>query len=248
MCQLKDQVAIITGSSRGIGRVIAQKMAEEGAKVTLCGTKEETLQDVSTQMAQETGADVDYAVVDVSQVNDVQALVAQVMDKHGRIDVLVNNAGVTRDNLLLRMSEDEWNKVIDINLKGAFLCTKAVLKSMIKARYGRIVNVASVVGVMGNSGQANYAASKAGMIGFSKSVAKEVATRNINVNVVAPGYIETGMTSVLPEKVTEAAKTIIPQGRLGQPEDVAGLILFLTSDASSYITGQVVHVDGGMVM
>lgn len=245
---LKGRVAIVTGSSRGIGKMVAQKLAEQGAAVTVCGTREETVKTAAEELSQQTGHTVDYAVVNVADAEQVQQMVAQVLAKHGAIDILVNNAGVTRDNLLLRMSEEEWDQVIDINLKGAFHCTKAVMKPMMKARYGRVINVASVVGVAGNPGQANYAASKAGLIGFSKSVAREVATRNINVNVVAPGYIETDMTGVLPEKVIQAALDSIPQKRLGQPEDVAELILFLTTSASSYITGQVIHVDGGMVM
>ena len=242
------QVAIVTGSSRGIGKDVAILLAQRGFTVVLSGTNEERLKDVAESLRNETDSIVDYYALDISQASQVESFIEDVLKKYGCIDVLVNNAGITADNLLLRMSEKEWDDVIDINLKGVFLCSKAVLKPMMKARKGSIINVSSVVGVIGNPGQTNYAASKAGIIGFSKSLAREVASRNISVNVVAPGYIETDMTSVLPEKVIQNALSSIPQNRLGKPKDVAELILFLTSEASSYITGQVIHVDGGLAM
>ncbi|OED34914.1 3-oxoacyl-[acyl-carrier-protein] reductase [PVC group bacterium (ex Bugula neritina AB1)] len=246
---LKDRVAIVTGSSRGIGFSLARGMAQQGATVVLSGTNEVTLQKAANTILDEVSdAKIDFMSGDVSVSSYGADLVQYVLKKYGKIDILINNAGVVEDSLLLRMRDDQWDKVMAINLRGAFLLTKAVLKPMIKARYGRIVNMSSIVGVIGNPGQSNYSASKAGLIGFSKSVAREVAARNVNVNVVAPGYIDTDMTKNLSENLIEKVKKNIPQGRLGTPEDLCGAILFLTSEHSSYITGQVIHVDGGLAM
>ena len=245
---IEGKVAIVTGSSRGIGKEVAVQLACFGAKVVLCGTNETLLKAVQEELQEQFNADCFYVVVDVSDSKQVAVLIDNTLQKYGCIDILVNNAGITSDTLLLRMSELDWDRVIDINLKGVFLCTKAVLKPMMKARKGRIINVSSVVGLIGNPGQANYAASKSGIIGFTKSVAREVASRQITVNVVAPGYIKTDMTNVLSDKVVEEACKSIPQSRLGEPKDIANLILFLTSEQSSYITGQVINVDGGLAM
>jgi 3-oxoacyl-[acyl-carrier protein] reductase len=247
MSELNNQVALITGGSRGIGKAIALKLASAGAHVAICGTNEGKLKESLSEIEVLGGSGSSY-VTDVANSDAVKEMVKHLIMAKGQIDILVNNAGITRDSLLVRMSEDDWDRVLDINLKGTFNCTKAVLKPMMKARKGRIINIASVAGVSGNPGQANYAASKAGVIGFSKSVAREVGSRHINVNVVAPGYIQTDMTDVLSEKAKEAALQVIPLGSFGKTDDIASLILFLTSASSSYITGQVIHVDGGMVM
>lgn len=247
MIEMKDKVVLVTGGSRGIGRGIAEMFAGLGAKVVICGTNAEKLQIAVSEMSAQ-GSSVLGFVADVSSAEDAQGLIQKVIDNHGRIDILVNNAGITRDTLLMRMSDADWDDVLKINLKGVFNCTKAATKPMMKARYGRIINISSVVGLMGNVGQANYAASKAGVIGFSKSVAKEIASRNITVNVIAPGYIETEMTEAVSEKVTQAMLDWIPQKRFGSVQDVASAVVFLASDQASYITGQVLNVDGGLVM
>ncbi|HEX9079487.1 MAG TPA: 3-oxoacyl-ACP reductase FabG [Desulfuromonadaceae bacterium] len=242
-----DQVALVTGASRGIGRAIALKLAGEGAFVIATATSEggasATVEAIVAQ-----GGKGKAVRLDVSRPDEVEALFQTIAAEHGRLDILVNNAGITKDGLLLRMKEEEWDAVLDTNLKGAFLCTKAAAKVMTKARYGRIVNISSVVGEMGNPGQINYCASKAGMFGMTKSAARELAKRNVTVNAVAPGFIETDMTAVLPEKAREALLQQIPLERLGSPEDVANAVYFLVSPLAGYITGHVLSVNGGMYM
>ncbi len=246
-CQhLREKVASITGASRGIGRATALALAAEGAKIVVNYARsgsaaEEVVREITTA-----GGEAIALQADVSKAEEVDNLIEQTIDKFGRLDILVNNAGITKDNLLLRMKLEEWQAVIDLNLTGVFLCTKAVSKIMLKQRSGRIINITSVAGQMGNPGQANYSAAKAGVIGFTKTVAKELASRGITVNAVAPGFIETDMTSDL--KSEEIIK-FIPLRRYGKPEEVAGTIRFLAADpAAAYITGQVFNVDGGMVM
>jgi 3-oxoacyl-[acyl-carrier protein] reductase len=245
---LKDKVALVTGASRGIGRSIATTLAGAGALVVINYKSNAVAADdvVNTITAAEGRAAAIQA--DVSDAAEVEQLFKQVLDRYGKIDILVNNAGITRDTLLLRMKEEDFDAVLQTNLRGVYLCTKAALRPMTKARGGRIINITSVVGLMGNAGQANYAAAKAGIIGFTKAAAREMASRNITVNAVAPGYIETELTGVLSETVRQAILENIPLGRLGQPQDVADLVCFLASDAAGYITGQTLTVDGGMVM
>ena len=245
---LDGKVALVTGASRGIGRAVALKLASEGAKVAINFAG-------STAKAEEVKAEIEakggQAILVQANVADkeaVAAMVDKVVEAFGQIDILVNNAGITRDGLLARMKEEDFEAVVDTNLKGVFYCTKAVAKLMMKSRSGRIVNMASVVGLTGNAGQTNYAASKAGVIGFSKSAAKELAARGITVNMVAPGFIATDMTDAMTDKAKEAVLGTIPLKREGTPEDVANAVLFLVSDSASYITGQIVNVDGGMVM
>ncbi|MDT3697948.1 MAG: 3-oxoacyl-[acyl-carrier-protein] reductase [Thermincola sp.] len=244
---LRDKVALVTGAARGIGRVIALKFASAGADVAVVDISLEAAEAVAAEI-RNMGRRAVAASGSVDKLEDVEAFVAKISSELGRIDILVNNAGITRDTLLLRMKEEEWDSVLSVNLKGAFLCTKAVAKLMIKQRNGRIVNISSVVGLMGNAGQVNYSASKAGLLGLTKSVARELASRNITVNAIAPGFITTSMTEVLSENVKKDLMTQIPLGRLGSPEDIANTALFLVSDAASYITGQTIAVDGGMVM
>lgn len=245
--QLRDQVALVTGASRGIGRAIALALATEGAKVVVNYARSSGAADAVVAEIQAMGGEAIALQADVAQESQVEGLIKAVMDQWQRINILVNNAGITRDTLLLRMKPDDWQAVIDLNLTGVFLCTRAVAKVMVKQRSGRIVNITSVSGEMGNPGQANYSAAKAGVIGFTKTVAKELAGRGITVNAVAPGFIATEMTADLPN--TEAILKFIPLGSFGQPEHVAGLVRFLAADpAASYITGQVMNVDGGMVM
>jgi len=246
MSLLKDQVAIITGASRGIGRAIALQLAFEGAKVVVNYASSSTAADQVVAEITTAGGEAFAIQGDVSQENQVDTLIKTTLEKFQRVDILVNNAGITRDTLLLRMKLEEWQAVIDINLTGVFLCTKAVSKIMLKQRSGRIINIASVAGQMGNPGQANYSAAKAGVIGFTKTVAKELSSRGITVNAVAPGFIITDMTSDIK---AEGILQYIPLGRFGQPEEIAGMVRFLASDpAAAYITGQVFNVDGGMVM
>ena len=246
MSLLKDQVAIVTGASRGIGRAIALQLAFEGAKVVVNYTSSSTAADQVVAEITAAGGEAVAIQADVSQENQVDTLIKTTLEKFQRVDILVNNAGITRDTLLLRMKLEEWQAVIDINLTGVFLCTKAVSKIMLKQRSGRIINIASVAGQMGNPGQANYSAAKAGVIGFTKTVAKELSSRGITVNAVAPGFIATDMTSDIK---AEGILQYIPLGRFGQPEEIAGMVRFLASDpAAAYITGQVFNVDGGMVM
>ncbi|HEY9601157.1 MAG TPA: 3-oxoacyl-[acyl-carrier-protein] reductase [Allocoleopsis sp.] len=243
---MSQKVAIVTGASRGIGRAIALALAGEGATVVVNYASSSTAAEDVVSSITQAGGNAIALQADVSKGEQVDALINSTLEKFGRIDVLVNNAGITRDTLLLRMKPEEWQAVIDLNLTGVFLCTRAVSKTMLKQRSGRILNISSVAGQMGNPGQANYSAAKAGVIGFTKTVAKELASRGITVNAVAPGFIETDMTNDL--KADEILK-YIPLGRYGQPEEVAGMVRFLAADpAAAYITGQVFNVDGGMVM
>jgi 3-oxoacyl-[acyl-carrier protein] reductase len=237
------KIAVVTGGAMGIGKSISVKLNEIGCKVIVIDINEE----VAKATAEELNGD--YYVVDVSNLDAVGEVVDQIIEKDGKIDILINNAGITRDNLLIRMDEKEWDQVIDINLKGVFNFSKqAVKKSMMKKRSGNIVNIASIIGVMGNAGQANYAASKGGVIAMTKSMAKELAKRNIRVNAVAPGFIQTKMTDKLPDQVKDKYLEVIPLGRLGLPEEVAKVVEFFVTDSSSYVTGQVINIDGGMVM
>ncbi len=245
---LDGKVALVTGASRGIGRAIAVRLASEGAKVAINYAGNTAKAEEVKAEIEKNGGEAILVQADVSSAEAVDAMIEKVTEAFGQIDILVNNAGITRDGLLMRMKEEDFEAVINTNLKGVFYCTKAVSKLMMKKRSGRIVNMASVVGLMGNAGQANYAAAKAGVIGFSKSAAKELAARGINVNVVAPGFIATDMTAAMTDKAKEATLAGIPLKRMGQPEDVANAVLFLVSDYASYITGQIVNVDGGMVM
>ncbi|HNR67108.1 MAG TPA: 3-oxoacyl-[acyl-carrier-protein] reductase [bacterium] len=247
MNELQDQVALVTGAARGIGRTIALKFAENGAHLVLSDLDLAGAEGVAREI-EALGRQAISVEADVSNLEQADQLVKRAIEHWGRIDILVNNAGITRDSSLIRMDESQWDMVIRVNLKGTFNCLKAATRPMMKQKKGRIINISSVVGVMGNAGQANYAASKAGVIGLTKSAAKELAGRNILVNAVAPGFIETEMTLALPEKIIENYKTLIPLQRLGRPEDVAEVCVFLAGPHSSYITGQVIHVDGGMVM
>ena len=245
---LDGKTALVTGASRGIGRAVALALAAAGARVAINYAGNVKAAEEVKAAVEAAGGTAILCQADVADSAAVEAMVAAVAKEFGTIDILVNNSGITRDTLLIRMKDEDFAKVLDTNLKGVFYCTKAVSKLMMKKRAGRIVNMASVIGLVGNAGQANYAAAKAGVIGFSKSVAKELASRGITVNVVAPGFIGTDMTADLPETVKEKALADIPLGKMGEPEDVANAVLFLASDQASYITGQVVNVDGGMVM
>ncbi|WP_048602529.1 3-oxoacyl-[acyl-carrier-protein] reductase [Rubeoparvulum massiliense] len=245
---MEGRVALVTGASRGIGRAIALELAKSGCHVAVNYARQLDAANEVVEQIQAMGQQAIAIQGDVSKVDDVNAMVEEVVKEFGRVDILVNNAGITKDNLLIRMKEEEWDSVMAINLKGVFLLSKAVARIMMKQRYGRIINISSVVGTLGNGGQANYAAAKAGVIGLSKSLARELASRGITVNVVAPGFIETDMTAVLSEEMRASLYQQIPLARLGQPEDVAHVVRFLTSDDASYMTGQTLHVDGGMVM
>lgn len=248
MFDLKDKVALVTGGSRGIGKSIVEKYADAGCKVIFTyHSSDEAAKSIEAEHNAK-GQEVFGKKSDASLLKDAEEVVNFVIEKFKRLDFLVNNAGITKDNLLLRMSETDFDSVLDANLKSVFNFSKSVLKPMISQKFGRIINISSVVGITGNPGQSNYVASKAGVIGFSKSIAKEVASRNINVNVIAPGFIETDMTKKLNDKQKEAIFSLIPLKRLGRPEDIANLTLFLSSDYSDYITGQVFAVDGGMTM
>ena len=245
--RLKDKVALVTGGARGIGRAIALSFAKEGADIVVG--------DVNLEEAQKTCQDIEalgrksLAIqLDVTDYAKCEEAINKILDKFTKVDILVNNAGITKDNLLLRMSEAEWDAVLGVNLKGTFNCIKAVSRPMIKQRQGRIINIASIIGIIGNAGQANYSASKAGIIALTKSAAKELASRNINVNAVAPGFIQTDMTAKLPEELKLKMQEGIPLNRFGAPNDVAAVCLFLASEDSSYVTGQTIVVDGGMVM
>ncbi len=244
---LKDMVSIVTGGARGIGREIALLFASEGSDIAICDVNAEVLSQAKSEI-ESLGHQALAEVVDVTVADQVDSFVQKTLDKFKKIDILVNNAGITRDSLLVRMSESDWDQVLAVNLKGAFNCTKAVSKIMMKQRDGRIVNMASIIGIMGNAGQANYAASKGGLIAFTKTIAKELASRNVRANAIAPGFIQTDMTAKLSNEVKSAMLKFVPLGKLGTVGDVANLALFLVSDDSSYITGQVIQVDGGMVM
>ena len=245
---LENKVAVVTGASRGIGRAIAEELAKRGADV-VCGDRlEKQAEETASQVAAVSGRRTSGCLVDVSDHESARDFIECAIQNFGKVDILINNAGITRDNLLLRIDEADWDDVLNVNLKGAYNCTKAAVRPMMKQRYGRIVNITSVVGLSGNAGQANYAASKAGLIGFTKSLAKELGSRNITVNAVAPGYVTTALTNVLSDEYRAAAVKQTPMGRLGKPEDIAYAVAFLVSDEASFITGQVLSVDGGMVM
>jgi len=245
---LDGKVALITGASRGIGRAIAIEMAKAGARVVINYAGNAAAAKEVEELITNNGGQAMAIQADVAKAEDMDGLVKQTVDKFGRIDILINNAGITRDNLLMRMKEEDWDAVINTNLKGVFNCTKAVSRIMMKQKSGKIINMTSVVGLMGNAGQANYAAAKAGVIGFTKSMAKELASRGITVNAIAPGFITTDMTAVLSDQVKSDLTTKIPLGRLGTPEDISAAVLFLSSEAANYITGQTLNIDGGMVM
>ena len=246
-CNLTDKVAIVTGASRGIGEAIANKLSSCGAKIILIARNSDQLVAVKETIISNGGI-AESIAGDVSNLNSISEIVTNTIDKWGRIDILVNNAGIARDNIIMRMKEDDWDSVMNINLKGCFNGIKSVARPMIKNKAGRIINITSVIGQIGNAGQSNYAASKAGIMGLTKSMAKELGSRNITVNAVAPGYITTDMTNELNDEVKEQMKSSIPLGRLGTPDDVANLVCFLASDEAGYITGQTFNVDGGMVM
>ena len=248
MRKLEGKVAVVTGASRGIGRAIALKLADEGAKVVVNYSGSQAKAEEVVAMIQENGGEAIAVQASVSKTEEVTALMDAAVKTFGSLDILVNNAGITRDNLIMRMKEDEWDDVLDTNLKGVFLCTKAVTRQMMKQRAGRIINISSIVGVAGNAGQANYVAAKAGVIGLTKTTAKELASRNILVNAIAPGFIETEMTEQLPEDIKQGMLTQIPLAKLGQPEDIAKAVAFLASEDANYMTGQTLHIDGGMVM
>ncbi len=245
--ELKGKVALVTGGAQGIGKAVALMLAQHGADVIVADVNLEKAQETAKEV-EATGRGAMAVKVDITRLNDVEQMVESAIARFGKVDILINNAGIARDKLILRMTEEDWDAVLDVNLKGTFHCTKTVIKHMSKQRSGKIVNIASVVGEMGNAGQANYSASKAGVIGLTKTIAREFAQRGINVNAIAPGYIQTPMTDVLPDKAKEELKRMIPMERLGQPEDVAHAVLFLVSEASSYITGQVLNVNGGIYM
>ena len=245
--KLAGKVALVTGAAQGIGKAVALLLARNGADIVVS--------DINLEKAEETAKEVQTLgrkalamKVDVAKLGDVEKMVGAILAHFGKVDILVNNAGIARDKLILRMTEEDWDAVLNINLKGTFNCTKAVVRHMSKQKSGKIVSIASVVGEMGNAGQGNYAASKAGVIGFTKTIAREFAQRGINVNAIAPGYIETPMTDALPEKAKEELKRLIPMDRLGKPEDVAEAVLFLVSESANYITGQVLNVNGGIYM
>ena len=244
MSEWDGKVALITGGSRGIGRAIATAFAERGVTVVLTGRKLET----ARAAADELGAAATGIAMDVSDRTAVDTAIKSVLEKRGHLDILVNNAGITRDNLLMRMKPEDWDAVIATNLNGLYYCSQAVLRPMIRQRSGRIINMSSVVGLMGSAGQVNYAASKAAILGFTKSLAREVASRNITINAVAPGYIETDMTKDLPSEATDALREAIPMHRIGQPSEVANAVLYLASEGAGYVTGQVLQVNGGLYM
>jgi len=245
---LEGKIALVTGGSRGIGQMICIRLAGMGATVGINYVSNSAAADETLKKIENEGGKGFLTCFDVSDASSVQEAVKQITDDHGPVDILINNAGITRDGLMARMKEADWDNVLDTNLKGAFTCTKAAMKGMMKKRWGRIINITSVIGFLGNAGQVNYAAAKAGLVGLTKSIARELAPRNITVNCVAPGYIVTDMTSDLSEDIQEAIKAQIPLGTLGQPDDVAAAVAYLASSDSSYITGQTIHVNGGMYM
>ncbi|RBP41131.1 3-oxoacyl-[acyl-carrier-protein] reductase [Garciella nitratireducens] len=245
---LENKTAIVTGSSKGIGKVIALQLANAGANVIVNYNHSFEEAKKVVEEIRSMGRRSLAIQADVGKQTDVDHFIQKALDEFKNIDILVNNAGITRDNLLLRMKEKEWDEVLNINLKGTFLMTKAVIRKMMKNKRGKIINISSIVGVTGNAGQSNYAAAKAGIIGFTKSIAREVASRGIQVNAIAPGYIKTEMTDILPESIQKELLNKIPVKRIGDPEDIANMVTFLSSDLSNYITGQVIHIDGGMYM
>lgn len=248
MKELLERVAIVTGSSRGIGRAIAMELARRGCKLVVNYRANATAAAQVVDSIRKEGGEALAVRADVRFESEAQGLVRSAVEAFGTIDILVNNAGITRDTLLARMSEEDWDAVLDTNLKGAFHCAKAVQRIFLPKRSGRIISIGSVVGLAGNAGQANYAAAKAGLVGFTKSLAKELGSRHITVNLVAPGFVQTDITAKLPSEIVERALAHIPLGRLGSPEDVAGAVAFLASDAAAYITGQVIRVDGGIII
>jgi len=239
------KVVVVTGGAQGIGRQIAIDFAKLKAKVVILDLFEQALKEAQEEISKH--GDCVYHVLDVTNNNQIEETINKIIDNSLKIDILINNAGITKDNLVLRLSESDWDKVITVNLKGAFLCSKCCVKRMVKQRYGKIINISSIIGIIGNSGQANYSASKAGLIGLTKTLARELGSRNVCVNAVAPGYIQTKMTDVLPDKVKEEMLKRIPLNRFGKPEDVANAVMFLASDRADYVTGQVLVVDGGMI-
>jgi 3-oxoacyl-[acyl-carrier protein] reductase len=245
--RFKDKIVMVTGSTRGIGKEIAECFAKEGAIVLILGRNEATAIQIAEELVAK-GHKAEGMAFDVTNLANVTENVQKIIDKYKRVDILVNNAGITKDNLLFRMNENDWDEVMTVNLKGVFNCSKVVLKPMLKAKYGRIINISSIIGITGNVGQANYAASKAGVIGLTKSIALEIASRGITVNAIAPGYIETDMTAQLNEDLRNKMLKDIPLGRFGSAQDVAGACLFLASDEANYITGQTIVVDGGMAI
>lgn len=248
MLDFTGKVVVVTGGNRGIGRAIAEAFARQGADLLIGGRTVEDVEQAAREISTTYGHQVLAAQVNVADIQSANAFIEKAIAKYGRIDVLVNNAGVTRDKLLMRMEEADWDIVLDTNLKGAFNCCRAVARTMLKQRSGRIINISSVSGLAGQIGQANYSASKAGMLGLTKSLAREFASRNITVNAVAPGYVPTALTNELPEELKESILKVTPMGRMGKPEEVANAVVFLASDEAAYITGQVLAVDGGMVM
>lgn len=245
---MEGRVALVTGGGRGIGRATAVRLAESGAKVAVSYRANDEAAEETARLVREAGAECELFKGDVASSDDVAALIKGVNEAFGPVEILVNNAGTTRDNIMMRMKDAQFDEVIATNLKGTYLCTRAVLRGMVRARWGRIISVSSVVGLIGNAGQANYAASKAGIIGFTKSIAREVGNRGITANTVAPGYIKTELTAGLPEEITERVLGQVPIGRLGEPEEVAEVVAFLAGEGAAYVTGQTLAVDGGMVM
>jgi 3-oxoacyl-[acyl-carrier protein] reductase len=244
----EGRVALVTGGGRGIGRAIALRLAKEGARVAISYRSNDAAAEETAERVRRLGAECETFRGDLALAGDVEALMKGINEVFGAVEILINNAGTRQDNILLRMKDEEFDEVLATNLKGMYLCTRAVLRGMVRARWGRIVNVSSVVGIVGNAGQANYAASKAGMIGFTKSVAREVANRNITVNAVAPGYVETELTGGLPENIKEQILNQVPMSRFGEPQEIAEVVAFLVGEGAAYVTGQTITVDGGMVM
>ncbi len=245
---LEGRVALVTGAARGIGRAITQELAGRGADVVLADRMLETAEITAAEVAQSTGCQTIAVEVDVASLESAKTMVEKALERFGKVDILVNNAGITRDDLIMRMGEEDFEAVINVNLKGAWNCSKAIIRPMMKQRYGRIVNISSVSGLAGQAGQTNYSASKAGLIGFTKALAREVASRQITVNAVAPGFVPTALTVDLPEELKSYMLNITPLGRMGEPEEIAYAVAFFASDQAGYITGQVLSVDGGMMM